>query len=573
VAVIGVATSPSIADAGGQAQTTVVQAQTTVVRPNPVARPLIDAPAALMSEASEPCVLYTCAANPQLHVNWENTLGALPTNYCTQYECSPMDLIPVHGFDDNLFPLNPEWAYTIECAGATSPSSTCRTGPPPPDANRLCHLFVGQAPDLGTDPNHYLGPRPCSRQPVSVDGPGGPKTAAHWACPRGREPYASFHGHINWEPATYEGTLEWDSHSNPGTDDDYSLNLLTDGGAGATAAAPAGVHIEFDSDETIDHFDGNPWWKQFHHDVDESESLIADGLQSLVGVLPDERDVNGHRAVVTGEAGLDTAHDPALELHPVYAMAIQTNRKAAVAGGTDKWALFARSWGNEGFCSHEKHPLPKPGPLTVRIPWQNGATGVLAGIQADPARQVQITKYDLSSDISPSGQMTSRVLPGEGVLLTFDLSQPASTEPRYWGTVDLKWTFGPPPILGAPGPSEPLRTSPATRGAKTTAPSDDGEKSDVEALVARLWGRLPRATRLKVLARIPTPFFKSATRPVVTMIEEPPSAPLRPFAAFVAPAANPLIIAQGRAELRALCAAYRNHVPGYPRMCRSVRRK
>jgi hypothetical protein len=572
VAVIGAAAVPSTAYSSGPAQT-------AVVRPIPVApRPLISAPAPLVSEASEPCVLYTCAAHPQLHINWENTLGTLPDSYCRQYKCSPMDLIPDHGFDDNLFPFDPDWAYTNECRA--TPSS-CPAGSIP-DANKLCNEFhaPGESTFKGNpippgeaSASGYLGSPPCTRQSLTLDGPGSVgglgffggliPSSAVFACPEGREPAASFHGHVNWEPATYEGTLEWEAHSKPGTDDDYSLNLLTDGGAGATQSDPTGLHIEFDSDETIDHFDSNQWWKEFHSLVD---------IQDATGHDDPGLAINGHRAVVTGLAGLDTAHDPALELHPVYALAIQTDRRAAVAGGTDKWAVFARSWGNEGYCSHKTHPLP-PGPLTIRIPWQNGATGLLAGVEANPALGVQITKYDLNTDISPYGKLSARVVPGQGVLLTFDLSAPVSQEPRYSGTVDLKWTFGPPPILGAPGTPEPLRNSPAVSVPRSTAPSDDGESSDVEALVARLWRRLPRAIRLKALAEIPNPFFRRATRPVRTLLAEPPTSPLRPFAAFVAPSSNALIIAQGTAERRALCAAYRNRVPGYPTMCRSVHRK
>jgi hypothetical protein len=71
------------------------------------ARPLVMVAPSLASQVAQPCVLYACASDPTPHTNWENTLSTLPADYCSLYECSPMDLIPDNGFDDNLFPLNP----------------------------------------------------------------------------------------------------------------------------------------------------------------------------------------------------------------------------------------------------------------------------------------------------------------------------------------------------------------------------------------------------------------------------------------------------------------------------------
>jgi hypothetical protein len=452
-----------------------------------------------------------------------------------------MDLVPDHGFDDNLFALNPDWAYHLKTGGLPEPAD-------------LCGQFDYGQPSLGG--SYVLGSPLCSGQPVALDGPGF-GTAASVACPLGRSPhFGSFHGHVNWEPATYEGTLKWEEHSSPGTDDDYSLGLRTTGGAGATAADPAGIHLEFDSDETIDHFDGNAWWKQFHEAVDAHGAKAGDLI-------------DGDQAVVTGLAGLDTAHTPALESHPVYAMALQTDRKSAVAGATDQWALFARSWGNEGFCSQYNHTLP-PGPLTIRIPWQNGATGVLAGIESDPATQVAILGGELSSNIGSTASVVPSVVPGEGVLFTFDLSVPASHHPLYWGTIDLKWTFGPRPVLTNP-------QAPAVSQAKTPASSPlgtDEEDSDVEALLARAWNHLPPRTRAKALALLPHQFRALASTRVLVKIAPPPTSPLRPLTYITSRSLPPApqVIALGRAERRVLCKVYRNHVPRFRGMCPAPRR-
>jgi hypothetical protein len=501
--------------------------------PTASARPLVAAPAPLVAEASQPCVFYSCAANPQPHINWENSLGPLPTNYCTLYVCKPMDLVPDHGFDDNLLPFNPDWAYFVENGRA-------------PDANQLCGQFEGALS--------------CTSQPVEYDAPG-VDTVAYFVCPAGRGSYfSSFHGHVNWEPATYEGTLSWESHSAWYEDDDYSIDLKTPNRAGATAARLEGIHLEFDSDETIDHFDSSPWWHQFHKKVDHSDAAAAGAI-------------NGHLAVVTGLVGLDTAHSVSTESHPVYAMAIQTDRQSALAGGTDRWAIFARNWGNEGYCSQHNHTLP-PGPLTVRIPWLKGATGVRAVLPGSSATQVALTGYELHTNINHEESVALRVIPGQGVLFTFDLSTPASREPLYWGTIDLKWTFSPPAAV-AQSASGPAPESPLASG-RSAAASNEGEKSDVESKAGRLFRRLPRTTRLRALALFRRRLVALAVRPVRSVqmaMGGPLVAPLRTIEAFVSPPLSPAFVAQGKAQRAALCVAYKNRVPGYRTMCRSTKRK
>lgn len=539
-----------------------------VAAPSPAtARPLIDAPSGLLSAASQPCVLYSCAANPQPHDDWVRSTGQLASSYCDLYVCSPMDLVPDHGFDDNLFPLNPDWADFNQNRHVPDPSAVC------------------------DDFRERALPASCTHDPVTFDGPG-LGTLADNTCLFGRSPILSEHGHFNYEPATYTGTLFWESHSSPGTDDEYSISLATVGGAGATVAKPSGINLEFDSDETVDHFDDIPWWKQFHDAVDAADEA-ATRLALFSGSDPPfhpsaafklqlqhaadvtkhavEGFVNGHVGVATGQIGLDTAHDVAAESHPVYALAVQNDREAAVSGGTDRWALFARSWGNEGFCSDDNHTLP-PGPLTVRIPWQDGATGVLAGTRADPAQGVRVTHTDFSHTGPASAPISVSVLPGEGVLLTFDLSGNASEDPLFWGTVDLKWTFGGPNGTAASSSTKALRIG-AFRAAVERRKADRGERFDVEALVARLWRRLPRAVRSRALARLPHPHTHARGRPVKVVQTAPPVSPQRRAVSFVAPVRDRTIRKRGRAERKALCAAYKNRVPHYPKMCRHARRR
>jgi hypothetical protein len=537
--------------------------------PSPAsARPLIDAPSGLLSAASQPCVLYSCAANPQPHDDWVRSTGLLASSYCDLYVCSPMDLVPDHGFDDNLFPVNPDWADFNQNGHV-------------PDPSAVCDDFRDQPLSAS-----------CTHDPVTFDGPG-LGTLADNTCLFGRSPLLSFHGHVNYEPATYAGTLFWESHSAPGTDDEYSISLATVGGAGATVAKPSGINLEFDSDETVDHFDDVPWWKQFHDAVDAADEAAA-RLALFSGANPPfhpsaafklqlqhaadatkhavEGFINGHVGVATGQIGLDTAHDVAAESHPVYALAVQSDRNAAVSGGTDRWALFARSWGNEGFCSDDNHTLPR-GPLTVRIPWQDGATGVAAGTRADPAQGVRVSRSNLSHSGPAAAPVSVSVLPGEGVLLTFDLSADPTEDPLYWGTIDLKWTFGEPGGTATFASTHAGRLGASAPAAKSRRKHDRGERFDVEALVARLWRRLPRAVRSRALARLPHPHVRARGKPVKVVLAPPPVSPLRRVQSFVAPVRDRAIRKRGRAEYAALCAAYKHHVPRYPKMCRRARRR
>src|SRR5205823_6964124 len=67
--------------------------------------------------------------------------------------------------------------------------------------------------------------------------------------------------HVNFRAATYTGVIFWEDHSAPGSDDDYNFDLHRADQAGMHAAGStlAGLpgkvmHLELDSDETIDRF-------------------------------------------------------------------------------------------------------------------------------------------------------------------------------------------------------------------------------------------------------------------------------------------------------------------------------
>ena len=143
--------------------------------------------------------------------------------------------------------------------------------------------------------------------------------------------------------------------------------------------------IEFDSDETIDHFH-TPWWKAFHQAVDlntsasdfisrveadpsvledpaelarwQDQQTLQQQLNQVYAMIGDSRPGGkGKFAIVTGLLGLDTEHAGAqAELHPAYAVAIRVNDDPS----DETWAIFVRNWGNEGYCSSLPHPVDFP---------------------------------------------------------------------------------------------------------------------------------------------------------------------------------------------------------------------
>src|SRR5262249_27557430 len=149
-------------------------------------------------------------------------------------------------------PKNPRWGWQVNHPGSL------------PDPSKLCNGFPLSGDRVS------LGSPPCTTQAPTVDAPSG--WNAIWCNAGGHS--GRLNGHLNWMPATYEGLLFWEDHSTPGTDDDYNFRLMPAGQAGLVQAnlnhPYPGLELEFDSDETIDHFH-TPWWTSFHKAVDAGD--------------------------------------------------------------------------------------------------------------------------------------------------------------------------------------------------------------------------------------------------------------------------------------------------------------
>jgi hypothetical protein len=192
-------------------------------------------------------------------------------------------------------------------------------------------------------------------------------------------------------------------------DDDYSLTLDTPDQAGvAVENDPPGTHyLEFNSDETINHFHTS-WWNSFHQAVDNDR----DAAKAMI---------EGKRTIVTGLVGLDCGHTCSSEIHPVWALAINVSDNP----NDDVWAMFVRNWGDEGFCGRGQHQLFLPGDQYVfRLPWRPGASSVAVIGSEFKGRS--------------SFWITVESVVNEGVTVTFPMPDPKNGQ-RINGELHLRW--------------------------------------------------------------------------------------------------------------------------------------
>ena len=189
--------------------------------------------------------------------------------------------------------------------------------------------------------------------------------------------------------SVYRAPIAWENHSDEGLDDDYTMNLhspgheLYDTNTEFEYQGDHGrVHVEYDSDESIDHFTdecdsivppvggdhdwgiANQFWRDLRCHVDQSpgnddqtDRDIRCFLKHFVnpnltcpqpdGVEPVGPDVT---AVVVGVPSLDCADNPHSgtdEIHPADAVALRLQEDP---NSPEEWAFFYRRRGDNGAC-------------------------------------------------------------------------------------------------------------------------------------------------------------------------------------------------------------------------------
>lgn len=349
-------------------------------------------------------------------------------------EHAPLNLVSDLPQDVNGFEFNPKWAWQLTNAGF-------------PDPNQLCFKdgkFGG-----------------CTTDKVDFDEPRLPNSAT---CVLGGE--TSVKGHINWRPATYMGRINWGEFS---TDGDYCFEFAPPNNNGLTTNRQT-LHVEFAASETIRHFN-TPWWKEFRKSVGIRKVGLGVG-----GIGKTEQDfvnkfVNGKRAIVIGLLNLDCVHGCYTELHPVYALAINTETKVNPGNSTvdEVWTIFARNWGNEGWCSQNQHYLnleTNSNKLSLVIPWgpdtTSGATASSYEVLTGSTKFFSNSKEATGPEVSIAGT--------QGILVSFSLPK-AKDKARIHGELHLRWVL---PKDAAGQPSAPV--SPSVMSASST----NSQEAEVE---------------------------------------------------------------------------------------------
>lgn len=373
--------------------------------------------------------------------------------------------------DDNGFPYNPVWRWQI-LAPTVFPTVSL--------SDTYCGSEAWRAP--------------CTSFATTDDNWGPVKgiPLATLASVVGRSDCES--GHHNWMTVTYTGRMFWEAHSD--SDDDYNFRLVPPtvaGGseplhnaAGVTAESylifpatgelrkpwgedevnpidPDGprlafseglpsIGVEFDSDETIDHFTTR-WWDDFHRMIDDLDKAQED-FDDCTGVLSTCSDSEARarlatltgkhwavfnllankEVILTGMMGLDCAHGCFTEIHPVFAMALRVNDDPS----DETWEIFARRSGNEGFCSANEYvlgSLTKPYSITLRLPARGS--------------EVQVTQEEWGSSSTTVSIGYPVSDPGQGKLVTFNIP---GFEDMVHGELHLRWT-GTAPVAAHGSPS------------------------------------------------------------------------------------------------------------------------
>jgi hypothetical protein len=236
-------------------------------------------------------------------------------------------------------------------------------------------------------------------------------------------------GHVNWVPATLSGTIYFEARN---IDNDYDLKFVADTRLPTDDDEVSSNHeygVEFDARETVDRFTSGAW-------------AAINGTVNQ-GRIPEQ--LSGKRAIVTGLLGLDCEHSCRNELHPVFLLAVRANADELMQVGArtlrERWVIFARNWGNQGYCSQDIHFLGRRGTVSIRLP-------APARIETRAAlhegrfilHQANARSYPGESwwhmaDVPARGNL------GQGALLTFNLQHPHERH-VVSGEITIDWTIG-----------------------------------------------------------------------------------------------------------------------------------
>ncbi len=332
----------------------------------------------------------------------------------------PFDLVwNTKNMDYNNLPLNPQWAYQLENPGKL------------PDFASIC----GSAFSGGNNENASTLASNCTSQPTKLDLDTGDFQGIGGLCS------GLINGHLTWMKATYTGSVFWESWSgdpafpNEWKDGDFNL-LLRDPSASQNGYGNGytnmnwsnsgifGIGLEFNDAESINNA-GGPWWSQWRNsDITNSSpnSSTSQLFNNAGGGLP---------GVVTGIIGIDGVHGAYAESHPVFSLALNTQRTVNQDNTlTENWVYFLQTQGNGGGCSEAYYTWTEPNnTFYIPLPWPEGATGVKA---------ISGPTWGWQSGAGPTTYLLVSQDPGFTLI---KIQMPTSTYPGTDGQFSLVYSF------------------------------------------------------------------------------------------------------------------------------------
>jgi len=466
----------------------------------------------------------------------------------TPLASKPMDLI-WSAVDDNGLPLDPEWKFEKDNGGSH------------PDPSAICDLRTPGSPQ-------------CTSQNITDDST--PNVAVNAGCnmptattSNAGASYDQNAGHKNWWAATFTGSVSLTSgYANylgasllVGWDADLDFAMWPNSGTSLTYAnvksKSGAFSVEFDGDEVMfDRSKSSNWWSQLYQveDNDHAKAMFNPGGTFNGGTYTPPATKPLKDSVVLGLVGLDCRHDCYTELHPVYALAAHTEASQTA----DRWAVFARNWGNEGSCGAQDHQLELT-TITLRIP-HPGATKVeLLPASLVAANTPNGTGWNLSPTIVNAGT------PNAFAQLSFALPQPEARA-VIEGELVLKWTTG----VSTAGHTE-LHADALVRRLTQPFEGDEeaGRPTRGDPKLAATIKALPAAKQQAFRANLPAiPRTATVLKPAASIV------PKRP--AFKHPsethklASNQVRIDELNQRGRELCTTLGNKVAGHPEACHPV---
>ncbi len=329
----------------------------------------------------------------------------------------PFDLVwDMNSTDFNALPLNPKWAAQLNNSAVPDFLDTC--GAAFPQQKVLGVSWGGTSVNINALANQCTSQAPIADLKITdlVD-----------------VGYCNglVDGHLLWQLVTYNGSInfsDWSGNSNVSNfwlaDGDYGMGLLSDKNAGQTTSE-ASLGLEFSDDETL-RLAGAGWWKQLVNGIENGASPTPASMMGGQAGIP---------GVVTGVIGIDGVHDHGYaEIHPVLALALDTQDTDITDGVQQTWAFFLRNSGNNGGCSREISTWPSSlgnNEYFIQLPWPDGAI---------KAKVVGSPEFFSWQDQKTVGAIKTSSEPGWTLI---DVTFPPEGEFGVDGVFTLEYTFPP----------------------------------------------------------------------------------------------------------------------------------